>query len=105
MALACNQQLQAYDPAAVQRCEPGPKDGREKTLPGKWEGSGDGHMNKDKDRNGHNGRYEGMNRSGNGCFFREDDGENGDPGNLRNDSRGEVEQAREWVTPTRKQQP
>ena len=62
-------------------------------------------MNKDKDRNGHNGRYGAMNGSGNGCVLREDDGENGDPGNLRNVSRGEVEQARESVTPTGNQQP
>ena len=46
-----------------------------------------------------------MNGSGNGCIFREDDGENGDPDNLRNYSRGEVEHAREWVTPTGNQQP
>ena len=46
-----------------------------------------------------------MNGSGNGGNFREDQGENGDPGNLQNDSRGEVEHAREWVTPTAYQQP
>ena len=85
VALTRRQQLQAHDPAAAQRCEPGPKDGREKTLTGKWERGGDGNRN--------------------GYIFRQDDGENGDPGNLRNDSRGEVEQAREWVTPTGNQQP
>ena len=46
-----------------------------------------------------------MNGSGNGRNFREDDGEDGDPDNLRNDSRGEVEYARECVTPTGNQQP
>ena len=83
----------------------GPNDGREKMLTGKWEGGGDGNMNENEDRNGHNGRYEGMNGSGNRGNFREDQGENGDPGNLRNDSRGEVEYARESVTPTGNQQP
>ena len=53
----------------------------------------------------HDGRYGGMNGSGNGCIFREDDGKNEDPGNLRKDIRGEVEHAREWVTPTGNQQP
>ena len=78
MALTRSQQLQAHDPAAVQRCEPGPKDG-------KWEGGGDGNRN--------------------GCIFIEDDGENGDPGNSRNESRGEVKHARKWVTPTGNHQP